>query len=135
AEPCESVLAVEFFEDVQDKLAELQRRNLGTRKKILHTQAGADRVWALRKAGLSLLTGRKGDAKPLTGIEDTAVRPEQLPEYVAELQSLMARLGLEASFYGHAAAGLLHVRPVLDLHSRDDAKKFRQVAAEVSSRG
>src|SRR6185369_11346201 len=51
----------------------------------------------------------------------------------AELQALMARLGLEASFYGHAAAGLLHVRPVLDLHSRDDLKKFRQVASEVSA--
>src|ERR1051325_10004629 len=89
AEPCESILAVEFFDNVEDKLAELQRRNLGSRKKIIHTQAGADRVWALRKAGLSLLPGRKGDAKPLTGIEDTAVRPEQLPEYVAALESLM----------------------------------------------
>ena len=45
----------------------------------------------------------------------------------------MRRLGLEASFYGHAAAGLLHVRPVLDLHSHDDLKKFRQIADEVAA--
>ena len=131
--PCEAVLAVEFFDGAHDKLLDLSRRRIGYRKKILQTQSGADLVWALRKAGLSLLTSRKGRAKPATGIEDTAVRPEQLPEYVAAMQSVMERIGLEASFYGHAGAGLLHVRPVLDLHSHEDVRKFRHVAAEVSA--
>src|SRR5204863_3049006 len=90
-------------------------------------------VWALRKAGLSLLTSRKGDAKPVTCVEDTAVRSKDLPAYHAALQSLMQRLGLKASYYGHAAAGLLHVRPVLDLHSAGDLKKFRQVADQTSA--
>ena len=131
--PCESVLAVEFFENVADRLTALRRRNLGLRTKILQTQTGMDLFWALRKAGLSLLTSRKGDAKPLAGIEDAAVRPEQLPEYVGALQEIFARLELAASFYGHAASGLLHVRPVLDLHSKAEVKKFRQVATEVSA--
>ena len=56
----------------------------------------------------------------MTGIEDTAVRPHQLPEYVAALQAVMTKLGLQASYYGHAASGLLHVRPVLDLHRAED---------------
>jgi FAD/FMN-containing dehydrogenase/Fe-S oxidoreductase len=131
--PCEAVLAVEFFDGAHDKLLDLSRRKIGYRKKILQTDSGAALVWALRKAGLSLLTGRKGSAKPVTGIEDTAVRPEQLPEYVGALQALMQRMGLEASFYGHAGAGLLHVRPVLDLHSHEDVRKFRQIAKEVSA--
>ncbi len=131
--PAEAVLAVEFFDGAHDRLLDLSRRRIGYRKKILQTQSGADLVWALRKAGLSLLTSRKGRAKPVTGIEDTAVRPEQLPAYVEGLQSIMSRMGLEASFYGHAAAGLLHVRPVLDLHSHEDRRKFRHVAAEVSA--
>jgi FAD/FMN-containing dehydrogenase/Fe-S oxidoreductase len=131
--PCESVLVVEFFEDVQDRLTALEKLKLGFRKKILHTPAEANLVWLLRKAGLSLLTGRKGDAKPVTGIEDTAVLPEKLPEYFKALSALMKKLGLQASFYGHAAAGLLHVRPVLDLHLREDVKKFRHVANEVSA--
>ena len=91
---------------------------LGLRRRLLQTEAEAGLVWSLRKAGLSLLTSRKGDAKPVAFIEDTAVRPRDLPAYVGELQKLMARLGLQASYYGHAAAGLLHVRPVLDLHRR-----------------
>src|SRR5439155_1150785 len=84
-------------------------------------------------SGLSLLTGCVGPAKPVAFIEDAAVRPAQLPEYVRGLQSIMEPLGLEASYYGHAASGLLHVRPVLDLHSAADLNKFRQVAEATSS--
>jgi FAD/FMN-containing dehydrogenase/Fe-S oxidoreductase len=131
--PCEAILAVEFFEDVQDRLAAVAARDLGFRKRILQDETEANIFWALRKAGLSLLTGRKGDAKPVTGIEDAAILPQKLPEYVNALQTLMKELGLQASFYGHAAAGLLHVRPVLDLHTREDVKKFRHIATEVSS--
>ena len=133
AKPCASILAVEFFDEVEDPLAALDKRKLGLRKTILKSQAEANLIWALRKAGLSLMTGRKGDAKPATGIEDAAVLPKHLPAYVAGLQSLLAPLGLQASFYGHAAAGLLHVRPILDLHSAADLKKFRQLANEVSA--
>src|SRR4029434_7800317 len=90
-------------------------------------------VWSMRKAGLSLLTSRKGDAKPITGIEDTAVRPDQLPAYVTGLEAIMKPLDLGVCYYGHAAAGLLHVRHGLDLHSAADLKKFRQVADDVSA--
>jgi Fe-S oxidoreductase len=92
-----------------------------------------DMVWSVRKSGLSLLTGCVGPAKPVAFIEDAAVRPAQLPDYVRGLQSIMKPLGLTASYYGHAASGLLHVRPVLDLHTAADLKKFRQVADETSA--
>src|SRR5204863_70635 len=81
----------------------------------------------------NILAGCIGPAKPVAFIEDAAVRPAQLPEYVHGLQSIMKPLGLEASYYGHAASGLLHVRPVLDLHSAGDLKKFRQVADQTSA--
>jgi FAD/FMN-containing dehydrogenase/Fe-S oxidoreductase len=131
--PCQSVLAVEFFQDVLERLAALARRNLGLRTLLLEGPAEMNLVWSLRKAGLSLLTGRAGNAKPVTGIEDAAVRAKDLPAYFAGLESLMASLDLEASYYGHAAAGLLHVRPILDLRSAEDLKKFRQLAEEVST--
>src|SRR6266700_3592659 len=131
--PCESILIVEFYEDVAERLSILQARKLGLRTKILTDTAQMNLVWAVRKAGLSLLTGRVGAAKPVAFIEDAAVRPAQLPEYVRGLQSIMKPLGLEASYYGHAASGLLHVRPVLDLHSAADLKKFRQLADETSA--
>ncbi len=131
--PFQAVLAVEFYEEAPDRLAALAKARLGLRHKILSGSTEANLVWNLRKAGLSLLTGRKGPAKPVTGIEDAAVRPRQLPAYLEALEKIMARLGLEASYYGHAAAGLLHVRPVLDLRRPDDLHKFRQVADEVAA--
>jgi len=132
-EPCEAILIVEFYDDVADRLALLQSRKLGLRTKICRDAHEMDLVWSVRKAGLSLLTGCIGAAKPVAFIEDAAVRPAQLPEYVRGLQSIMKPLGLEASYYGHAASGLLHVRPVLDLHSAKDLKKYRQVADQTSA--
>jgi Fe-S oxidoreductase len=131
--PCESILIVEFYEDIAERLAILQARKLGLRTKILTDPAQMNLVWSVRKSGLSLLTGCVGPAKPVAFIEDAAVRPAQLPDYVRGLQSIMKPLGLEASYYGHAASGLLHVRPVLDLHSTSDLKKFRQVANQTSA--
>ncbi|MFN7138960.1 MAG: FAD-binding and (Fe-S)-binding domain-containing protein, partial [Limisphaerales bacterium] len=132
--PCESILVVEFFdENVTERLQELSKRKLGLRTTILKNAAEIGLVWNLRKAGLSLLTGCKGAAKPVTCIEDTAVRAEQLPAYVAGLESIIKPLGLNASFYGHALSGLLHVRPVLDLHNGEDLKKMRKISDEVSA--
>jgi len=133
AQPCESVLAVEFYSDVEDRLAAMEKKPVGRRRKIMHTLAEINQVWALRKAGLSLLTGWKGDAKPVTCIEDAAVRPKDLPAYYAGLEALIKRLGLQASYYGHASSGLLHVRPVLDLHSAEELKKFRHISEEVAA--
>src|SRR6266446_1639699 len=119
AQPCEAILIVEFYDDMAERLSILESRRIGLRKKILTDPAQMNLVWSVRKSGLSLLTGCVGAAKPVAFIEDAAVRPAQLPEYVRGLQSIMQSLGLEASYYGHAASGLLHVRPVLDLHSAD----------------
>jgi FAD/FMN-containing dehydrogenase/Fe-S oxidoreductase len=156
-QPCEAILIVEFYDfgsartcprfesgpaaagsphpkdSVAERLSTLESRNIGLRKKILTDPAQMNLVWSVRKSGLSLLTGWIGPAKPVAFIEDAAVRPAQLPEYVQGLQSIMKPLGLEASYYGHAASGLLHVRPVLDLHSAGDLKKFRQVADQTSA--
>src|SRR5438067_2354372 len=131
--PCEAILIVEFYDDVAERLAVLSAKKLGLRTTLCTKAAEMNLVWQMRKAGLSLLTGRKGAAKPVAFIEDAAVRPAQLPDYVAGLQSIMRPLNLEVCYYGHAAAGLLHVRPVLDLHTAGDLRKYRQVADEVSA--
>src|SRR2546428_1574912 len=131
--PCAAILIVEFYDDVAERLSILESRKIGLRTKMLTDAAQMNLVWSVRKSGLSLLTGCVGPAKPVAFIEDAAVRPAQLPEYVHGLQSIMKPLGLEASYYGHAASGLLHVRPVLDLHSATDLKKFRQVADQTSA--
>jgi FAD/FMN-containing dehydrogenase/Fe-S oxidoreductase len=134
ANPCAAILIVEFYgENVAERLAIVQARQLGLRSKVLTSAHETNLVWSVRKAGLSLLTGCVGAKKPVAFIEDAAVRPAQLPEYVRELEAIMRPLGLQASYYGHAASGLLHVRPVLDLHLAEDLEKFRRVADQTSA--
>ena len=133
AQPCASILIVEFFQGAKDKLAQMSKRKLGLRQLILKNANEAALVWAMRKAGLSLLTSCKGDAKPACFIEDAAVRPQDLPAYVSGLEKIFTSVGVTGSFYGHAAAGLLHVRPMLDLHDAGDLKKYRQIADETAA--
>src|ERR1044071_8039935 len=95
--PCESILIVEFYDDVAERLSILQSRKIGLRLKILTEPAQMNLVWLVRKSGLSLLTGCIGPAKPVAFIEDAAVRPDQLPEYVRGLQTIMKPLGLTAT--------------------------------------
>ncbi len=133
-QPCDAALIIEFYdENVAERLAVMQARQLGLRSKIVTGAREMSLVWGVRKAGLSLLTGCVGPAKPVAFIEDAAVRPAQLPEYVRGLESIMRPLGLDASYYGHAASGLLHVRPVIDLHDATDLKKFRLIADQTSA--
>jgi FAD/FMN-containing dehydrogenase/Fe-S oxidoreductase len=133
SKPCEAILLAEFFDDDGERLQALADKRLGLRTLLLREPAPMAQVWNMRKAGLSLLTGCKGAAKPVTAIEDAAVNPRHLPEYVEGLSKILGARGLEASFYGHAASGLLHVRPVLDLHRPEDLKKLREVAWETAA--
>ena len=96
---------------------------------------GADvsRVWALRKAGLGVLSGMKGDAKPVGVIEDTAVAPERLPAYMRDFRAMLDRLGLSCVFYGHISTGELHLRPILDIKTEEGRRLFRAVAEETAA--
>jgi len=130
--PCEAILLVEFFEDDGGRLVDLDRRRLGERRLLCRDSSEQELVWGIRRAGLSLLTSRKGPAKPVGFVEDVCVRPERLPEYAAGFREILRPLDIEASFYGHAASGELHVRPILDLHRAEDVANLRLVADQVS---
>jgi FAD/FMN-containing dehydrogenase/Fe-S oxidoreductase len=93
-----------------------------------HADADRARFWTLRKSGLPILLGRTSDEKHVSFIEDTAVPPEHLPEYVADVQALLAEEGTYASFYAHAGPGCLHVRPLVDTKSIDGAETMAAIA-------
>ena len=95
---------------------------------------GADvsKVWALRKAGLGVLSGMKGDAKPIGVIEDTAVAPERMPAYMADFRQMLDRLGLGCVFYGHISTGELHLRPIINIKTPEGKALFRKVAEETA---
>lgn len=95
---------------------------------------GADvaKVWALRKAGLGILGGMKGDAKPMGVIEDTAVAPKRLPAYMKDFRQMLDRLGAKCVFYGHISTGELHLRPIINLKTKEGRELFRNIATETA---
>jgi len=90
------------------------------------------KVWELRKAGLGVLANMKGDPKPVTLIEDTAISVEVLPEYMEEIEALLAKYGKNAVFHAHIGSGELHIRPILNLKDPEDVKLFRTIGLETA---
>lgn len=131
--PCESLLLVEFFEDVDDRLAQVADLGLGDRTIICAGEAEQELVWELRRSGLSLVTSCVGAAKPAPAVEDACVRPEDLPSFVEGMAAIIGQDSGNSSFYGHAASGLLHIRPILDLHEQHDIRRLREICVAVSS--
>jgi FAD/FMN-containing dehydrogenase/Fe-S oxidoreductase len=90
------------------------------------------RVWALRTAGLGLLANIPGDRKGVPGIEDTAVHPEYLPDYVADIKTVLAKLGLNSVYYAHIATGEIHFRPLINFKDPADVQLFDTLMTEVA---
>jgi len=91
------------------------------------------KIWNLRKAGLGLLSNMPGDAKPVPVIEDTCVRVEDLPSYIAEINlRLKQRFGLSCVHYAHAGSGEIHLRPIINLKTHEGNRLFREVAQAVA---
>ena len=90
------------------------------------------KVWSLRKAGLGLLTGMKGDAKPIGVIEDTAVAPEKLPAYMDDFAQMLENLGLSCVYHAHISTGELHLRPIINIKEAEGKRKFREVAYQTA---
>ena len=87
------------------------------------TAAEQDALTKVRKAGLGLLmAASEGRTRPAAFVEDTAVAPEHLADYVARFQEIFAAHGLQAGFYGHCSVGCLHIRPFLDLSRPDQVE-------------
>ena len=90
------------------------------------------KVWALRKAGLGILGGMKGDAKPMGVIEDTAIAPRLLPAYMKDFREMLDRLGAKCVYYGHISTGELHLRPIINLKTKEGRELFRRLATETA---
>jgi len=90
------------------------------------------KVWNLRKAGLGVLSNIPGDAKPVPVIEDTAVNPILLPQYIDEFQKILDKYNLKCVYYAHIATGELHLRPVLNLKDPKDVELFHTIALETA---
>ena len=136
----DSLLAVEFVGDSESEVTaqmdRLERRfarsGLGYAVVKMTKATDQARVWNVRKAGLGLMMNVPGDAKPLAFVEDTAVAPELLPEYVRRFDEIVRDHNTEAGYYGHASVGCLHIRPLVDLKLQEGVDRMVSIASAVS---
>ena len=90
-----------------------------------------ERIWAMRKKSVGLLGNMKGERRPIPFVEDTAVPPENLADYIAEFRAALDRRGLVYGMFGHVDAGVLHVRPAIDMKDPDQERLIREMTEEV----
>ncbi len=133
-----ALLCVELYAEANDDLAprldaierDLTTRRLGYRYHRALDAAGQSAVWSVREAALGLSMAMKGDAKSLSFVEDTAVAPEKLRDYIDKFLRMIARHGTTAGVYAHASVGCLHVRPVINMKTEAGVRQFAAIASD-----
>lgn len=106
-------------------------------ERLGHTLAeGAEavtRVYTMRKRSVGLLGNVEGEVRPQPFVEDTAVPPEQLADYIADFRALLDSYGLAYGMFGHVDAGVLHVRPALDMKDPAQAALVKPISDAVAA--
>ena len=132
----EGVLIVEFFgetpEEVKQKAerlaGELRSQNHGYAWPVIALPAEMAKVWAVRKNGLGLILGMKGERKPIPFIEDSSIPVDVLPEYVSEILNFCKELDVSVALYAHASVGTIHLRPILNLKQQEYIDYMKAIA-------
>lgn len=135
-----AILVIEFVRETREQIleitnaveADMRAAGLGYHFPVLF---GADtkKIWTLRKAGLGLLSNLPGDEKAVPVIEDTAVDVNDLPAYIKDFNSILDKHGLYAVHYAHAGSGEIHLRPIINLKTKEGNALFRTIAEEVAT--
>jgi FAD/FMN-containing dehydrogenase/Fe-S oxidoreductase len=89
-------------------------------------------VWEVREACLNIMMSMKGDAKPVSFIEDCAVPLDHLADYTDAVTEVFSKHGTRGTWYAHASVGCLHVRPILNMKEGGDVRKMRAIAEETA---
>ncbi|NKF51544.1 FAD-binding oxidoreductase [Shewanella sp. WXL01] len=141
----EGLNMVEFAGDEQDVEARLAALETTLSKQLENQQYGLvgfqitkdkssiTQIYAMRKKAVGLLGAVKGRRKPLAFAEDTAVPPENLADFIMEFRALLDSHNLQYGMFGHVDAGVLHVRPALDMCDPQDERLLKTISDEVAA--
>ncbi len=135
----EAILIVEFYGDSKEDVLKRPTQMIEKLKELKTGYAyplfpeGIDYndVWTIRKKGLGLMLGIKGDKKPLPFIEDAGIPTPALPEYIDRVLKICHKHETKVAMYAHASVGVIHVRPILDLRQEIDIERFRKISQEA----
>ncbi len=134
-----SLLMVEYAGETEEavkeqvyRLEELRKKErIGYAATLAFKPEEVKTIWGVRKAGLGLLLGTKGDKKPIAFVEDAAVAPAKLPEFIKRFREIVARHDTVAGYYGHCSVGCMHIRPLINLKDESEKEKMVSIANEI----
>ncbi len=135
-----AMLLVEFYGESEAELSskmdnlkrDMEHRRLAYACVNMLSRADQDMVWNVRKGGLGLLMSIRGDAKPIPFVEDPAVDPEKMGEFVRRFDEVVREHNTTAGYYGHASVGCLHIRPLISLKSAEGVEKMISIGEQIS---
>jgi len=134
-----ALLMIEFCRDSMQEIIEVRDRMVEemVEKKLGYhypVVSGDDikKVWNLRKSGLGVLSNMPGDARSVSVIEDTSVKPADLEQYIDDFQDILDKYQLECVYHAHISVGELHLRPVLNLKNEEHVKIFHDIALDTA---
>lgn len=135
----EAILIVEFYGDTLDEvmerprqmIAQLKANGFGYAYPIFPEGEAYEDVWVIRKKGLGLMLGLKGNKKPLAFIEDAGIPSQHLPKYIDQVLKICEKHGTKAAMYAHASVGVIHVRPILDLRLEEDIQRLKAITEDT----
>ncbi|WP_024302693.1 FAD-binding and (Fe-S)-binding domain-containing protein [Pseudogulbenkiania sp. MAI-1] len=142
ATPAQGINLVEFLADseeelerqlaaVESRLAAEGKANGRLGYTVARGAAAVNRIWGMRKKSVGLLGNQQGGARPIPFVEDTAVPPEHLADYIAEFRALLDSHGVSYGMFGHVDAGVLHVRPAIDMKDPQQERLVRTITDGV----
>ena len=132
-----AMLVVEFYGESEDELTARMnalKADIGLAYACVNIldRAGQAAVWNVRKGGLGLLMSTRGDAKPIPFVEDPAVDPSVMGDFVRRFDEIVTEHGTTAGYYGHASVGCLHIRPLISLKNEEGINKMVSIGDAVS---
>jgi len=135
-----AILVIEFARTNREEItliakqveADMRAAGLGYHFPLLFGE-DSKKIWTLRKAGLGLLSNLPGDEKAVPVIEDTAVDVNDLPAYIRDFNELLKKHNLYSVHYAHAGSGEIHLRPIINLKTKEGNALFRTIAEEIAT--
>ncbi len=130
-----AILLIEFTDentDSSEKVIEFAKTNYS----LLHASYLIDEIliqnaWSFRSRSVGLLSSLQGDKTPIPFVEDCAVPPEKLAPFIADFKKLLHQNGLQAGMFGHVDAGVIHVRPALNMENAGDRNVVKSMTEQV----
>ena len=135
-----AILVIEFARENREEMvalahqveADMRAAGLGYHFPLLFGE-DSKKIWTLRKAGLGLLGNLPGDDKAVPVIEDTAVDVNDLPDFIRDFNKILEKYNLFSVHYAHAGSGEIHLRPIINLKTKEGNQLFRTIAEEIAT--